>query len=277
MSRCKVCNRVYKNKDSLKSHYYDTHDGKMERVTRIECPLESCTASFKTKSGFKNHCKRHANEWEHQRQSTPASDARQDDDEDAGLTRAHTWHGSTEADNHLGTILNPTYELGQFHSASLDTNELIWDEAEDDPDPQGPCSPSNIKSEVRRDIFTRQHPSRNRESSTFDAEVNFVRTRLAEFSESFTPTNDVAINEYFSSICGRDIPRGTPSSQDGPMTTSLEGRSKSISPPPTPDTFQCQEPPCIETMLNEVRRRLRVPTDPELGVIYNILFQDDFD
>lgn len=276
MPRCKICNRAYKNKASLKSHYYDTHDGKKERVTRIECPLESCTASFKTKSGFRHHYKRHANEWEHQHQSTPASDARQDDGKGTGLIRAHTWHGSTEVDNHLGTILNPTHHLVQFHSATLDTNEFIWDDAEDDPDPQGPCSPSDIKSEVQGHMFT-QDPSRNRKSSTFDAKVNFVRARLAEFAESFTPTNDVAINEYFSSICGWDIPRGTLSPQNGPTTTSLEGRSKSISPPPTPDTFQYQEPPFIETMLNEVRDRLRVPTDPELEAIYNILFQDDFD
>lgn len=228
MTGCKVCNRAYKNKASLKSHCCDAQDGKIERATRIECPLEGCTASFKTKSGFNNHCRRHVEKWEHQRQTAPTIDARQDDDEGTGLSRAHIWHGSTEADNHLGTTLDPTHELEQFHSATLDTSEVIQEKAEDDPDPWDLCSPSDTKSEIQGDMFT-QDLSRNRKSLAFDAEVNFVRARLAEFAKSFTPTDDVAINEYFFSISGRDIPSGTLAPQDK-LTTTSERTYKSISP-----------------------------------------------
>ncbi|KAG0037138.1 hypothetical protein BGZ82_003095 [Podila clonocystis] len=235
MPRCKLCNKPYRTKGSLRRHYYDNHDGRNERVIRIECPLEGCAASFETRTGFNYHCKKHAEAWEHQRQSSPS-----------GRTCL-----SMDLAREIGKFTNDKEDEEEFnHSSDLFS--------------------SLDKSWVEDDMLA-QAPLHNRKAlmeSTLDSDVDFARARLAAFAESFTPANDVALNEYFSSLW-KQCPTSRPSSRYAPT----------VSPPSTPEDILVHdlEHSCLETMLHQVRDRLNVSTDPELEAIYRILFQDDLD
>ncbi|KAF9320068.1 hypothetical protein BG003_007239 [Podila horticola] len=251
MPRCKLCKKYFRNKGSLKGHYYDNHDGRNERITRIKCPLEGCTATFETRSGFHYHCKRYAEAWEHQRQSAPS-----------GRTRLS---------------LDLARELEHFGCEPFDI-ELSHHREEKSDKPSDLFSTMD-ESEVQDDMLA-QPPLHGRKASaesTLD-DVDFVRARLAEFAESFTPTDNNTLDKYFASLWKRS-PTSRSSSSQSELATPLDVRSRSHPPSsiPVDDHVQDREPPCLDYMLRQFHGHLGVPSDPELEAIYRILFQDGLD
>ncbi|KAF9293235.1 hypothetical protein BGZ74_011798 [Mortierella antarctica] len=244
MPRCKLCHKLYRSEGSLKSHYYDSHDGKSERVTRIECPLEGCTASFEGRAAFSYHCKRHAEKWEHQPQSTPS-----------GWSRLS---------------LDLARELEMFDCERSDI-EFTHDENEEEFHHPSDLFSTLDESKVQDDMLAQAplHDRKVLKESTLDSDVDFMRARLATFAESYTPTNDVALNEYFSSLWERSCSTSWLSSRGAPT----------VSPPLMPEDIlvQDQEHPSLESVLHKVRDDLSMVTDPELEAIYRILFQKDLD
>ncbi|KAG0085109.1 hypothetical protein BGZ93_010886 [Podila epicladia] len=244
MPHCKLCHKLYRSKSSLKSHYYDSHDGKSERVTNVECPLEGCTASFESRTGFSYHCKRHAEEWEHQRQSAPSEWSR--------------------------LSLDLARELEIFDCQFLDI-EFTHDENEEELHHPSYLFSTLGESKVQDNMLAQAplHDKKAMMESTLDSDVDFMRARLATFAESYTPTNDVALNEYFSSLWERSC-----------STIWLSSRvAPTVSPRLMPEDIleQDQEHRSVEAMLHEVRERLRVAIDPDLEAIYRILFQEYLD
>ncbi|KAF9943920.1 hypothetical protein BGZ72_003082, partial [Mortierella alpina] len=52
---CAICQKVYKNRHSLRSHVADCHDNEAKRVHPLQCAQPSCTSSFMSRQKYERH------------------------------------------------------------------------------------------------------------------------------------------------------------------------------------------------------------------------------